>query len=144
MPRFQFQLRTLLLTTLLIGCALGWLFRPYTIETHWPNGELKSQSAVRRNLQGDVVTNGTQSWWWRNGQLARQGESFGVRFPPQTRWASLAIPLQGERLYNEQGEPLSPNSTDFGLMWISFHQRARTEDLWPLSPADRFAETPHE
>ena len=144
MPRFQFQLRTLLLVALIAGCGLGWWFRPYEMETRWPNGQLKSQSSVRRNLQGGIVTNGTQSWWWRNGQLARQGESHGVELPPKTRWLSFAISLEDERLYNEGGEPIEAQGTAFALMWVSLHEDQTTNDMWPLSPADRFAETPHD
>ena len=144
MPRFQFHLRTLLLLTLIAGCGLGWWFRPYTIETRWPDGRLKSQSLVRRNLAGGIITNGTQSWWWPNGQLARRGESHGVQFPLARRRLSFTIPLAKESLYNESGEPMELRGIEFGLMWISFHQDLEPSELWPLSDADRFPETPHE
>lgn len=144
MLRFQFHLRTLLFITLFAGCGLGWWFRPYTIETRWPDGRLKSRSSVRRNLSGGVITNGSQSWWWKNGQLARRGENHGVSIPSSKRRLAFSIPLAGECLYNESGEPIESQSTEFGLMWLALHQGLEPTELWPINDADRFPETPHE
>ena len=145
MPRFRFQLRTLLLFTLVIGCGLGWWFRPYTLEEHWPNGELRCRLQVRRQANGEVVTNGKQSWWWRNGQLAREGESFGHRvFLQQRSFAILTIPLENEKLYTREGGPINTRGAYFESWLRSEAFERRQGELPRMHPADRFPETPHD
>ena len=137
----------MLLLTLLVGCGLGWWLRPYTIETHWPNGQLKAKLAVRRSFAGDLVTNGQQAWWWRNGQIARRGESHnyslsdGIFSSKRMAYAS-GMDLEESEMYDEQGEKLNAEGIDFCLLF-EFDFQPPVQEL-TLSPADRFAETPHE
>lgn len=140
MPRFQYRLRTLLLAALVVGCGLGWWFRPYTIEERWPNGNPRSQLRVRRSWNGKVVTNGTQSWWWSNGQLARRGQSNGIALSPRGAASAFNLSLTDEQMYIETGERMRPSGTEFGLMWLHFQP---PDDGWELQPDDRFPETPH-
>ena len=145
MPRFRYRLSTLLLFTLLIGCGLGWWFRPYTFKEYWPTGELRCRLQVRRQANGEVVTSGKQSWWWRNGQLARQGESHGRRvLLPQRSFAILAIPLENEELYTRDGAPLEAGGAYFKSWLRDEAAQRRPRDPLPMHPADRFPETPHD
>jgi len=147
MPAIRFQLRTLLLAAIGLGCGLGWWFRPYTMEERWPNGRLRSQLRVRRTWHGDVVTNGRQSWWWRNGELARRGESYGELLTKydltgkRMMYAS-GMALRDEELYDEHGRPTNWSAAEFCLLY-SFNI-APNKRSWRPNPADRFAETPHE
>ena len=145
MPTFQYKLRTLLVLTFAVGCGLGWWFRPYAIEAHWPDGRLRSQMQVRRQMNGEVITNGQQSWWWRNGQLARQGNSYGHRvLLPQRSFAVLTIPLKQETMFTREGEPMTATNANF-RSWLRDEAVERTHtDLPALPTADQFAETPHE
>ena len=145
-PRLQFRLKTMLLTAVFLGCGLGWWLRPYTIEEHWPNGQIKSRLSVQRNVV-DITTNGIQQWWWPNGQLARRGESYGYSlsdglFPSKRMIYASGMPLDQEEMYSEESSALMTDAMDFCLRFEFGFDPSTVQPS--LTQGDQFPETPHD
>lgn len=139
----RFRLRTLLLLTLALGGGLGWWFRPFTHEERWPDGQLKAQLRVQRSWNGSWVSSGQQSWWWSNGQLARRGQSYGQQVP--RRASGIGLSLTDEVAFDINGKPMPSHEITGSLLWLGFERWQFDEVLpMPVSPDDRFAETPHD
>ncbi|MCA9270802.1 MAG: hypothetical protein KDA41_20120 [Planctomycetales bacterium] len=90
MIAFRYRLRTLLLAMLVLGCGLGWWFRPFTAETRWPSGQLQSRTRLRRDVYGTLRTAGRQQFWWASGKLGLSGVSYGQEHSPLMPCWSLA------------------------------------------------------
>jgi hypothetical protein len=144
MHRVRFRLRTLLLVTAIAGGGLGWWFRPFVLEDRWPNGNLKSQLHVRRGLGGRLITNGQQRWWWSNGQLAREGASYGDVLARHS--LSVAMPLEGARAFDRDGRPWDTSgvsgSLTLALLWLGFASENADDWDWRAIQAS-FPETLH-
>jgi hypothetical protein len=74
---FQFRLRTFLIITTVSGVALGWWFRPFTVETRRDDGSLRTRFSVRRTWQGNLVAHGKLQWICRDGTAMEQ-TAYGV------------------------------------------------------------------
>jgi hypothetical protein len=133
----RYGLRTLLLSSVVLGAALGWWFRPFTLVNRWPNGQLQSELHVRRSWNGALLTNGPQRWWWSNGQLARDGESRDEPLPKIREQLALV----SERRWDVEGVPIRG-----GAFWIDWLVAIRLDEAPP--PVDwslyRFTETEHD
>ena len=64
----------------LAGVALGWWFMPFVREAHREDGSLRTRFELRRNWRGQVVSNGKQFWYERDGAVAFSRVDFGTPY----------------------------------------------------------------
>lgn len=64
----------------LAGISLGWWFRPFVRETHRDDGSLRTRFELRRNWRGQIVSNGRQAWYARNGTEAISHTDYGTPY----------------------------------------------------------------
>ena len=96
---------------MLAGVALGWWFRPFTVETRREDGSLRTRFSVRRTWQGSLVAHGKLQWICRDG-TALERTAYGVPMSDNEFASQLANEGDFDALIWLITETIAPDSWD--------------------------------